>query len=113
MYTECSHFPYIIITVESVRSPHMFLLSTLYPTFYCGNGRTKVRPFLFLRAFGAAALSDARQPRVKGRNKAEIPYLQIPPTFERTGQRNLIDIFQMSAHGNAVGKAGDTNAEGL
>ena len=33
--------------VESVRSPHMFLLSTLYPTFYCGSGRTKVRPFLF------------------------------------------------------------------
>ena len=38
------------INVESVRSPHMFLLSTLYPTFYCGNGRTKVRPFLFFRA---------------------------------------------------------------
>ena len=47
MYTECSQFQFIIINVESVRSPHMFLLSTLYPTFYCGSGRTKVRPFLF------------------------------------------------------------------
>ena len=47
MYTECSQFTGIIKNVESVRSPHMFLLSTLYPTFYCGSGRTKVRPFLF------------------------------------------------------------------
>lgn len=37
----------MIISVESVRSPHMFLLSTLYPTFYCGSSRTKVRLFLF------------------------------------------------------------------
>ena len=47
MYTKCSQFHFIIIAVESVRSPHMFLLSTLYPTFYCGSGRTEVRPFLF------------------------------------------------------------------
>ena len=55
MYTECSQFQFIIINVESVRSPHMFLLSTLYPTFYCGSGRTKVRPFLFFVRIGAQA----------------------------------------------------------
>ena len=55
MYTECSQFQFIIINVESVRSPHMFLLSTLYPTFYCVSGRTKVRPFLFFCAHGAQA----------------------------------------------------------
>ena len=55
MYTECSQFQFIIINVESVRSPHMFLLSTLYPTFYCGSGRTKVRPFLFFCAHNAQA----------------------------------------------------------
>ena len=41
--------------VESVRSPHMFLLSTLYPTFYCGSGRANVRPFLFFCAYCAQA----------------------------------------------------------
>lgn len=51
MYTECSQFPIMIISVESVRSPHMFLLSTLYPTFYCGSSRTKVRLFLFFSPF--------------------------------------------------------------
>ena len=51
MYTECSQFTSIINDVESVRSPHMFLLSTLYPTFYCGSSRTKVRLFLFFLPF--------------------------------------------------------------
>ena len=47
MFTECTQLFRIIKNVESVRSPHMFLLSTLYPTFYCGSGWAKARLFLF------------------------------------------------------------------
>ena len=75
MFTECTQLFRIIKNVESVRSPHMFLLSTLYPTFYCGSGWAKARLFLF---FFALFARDRGYP--------------IPPIYKIRFRRNRILI---------------------
>ena len=86
----------------------MFLLSTLYPTFYCGNSRTKVRLFLC-----TGLLGEPRTHGVRGlflcHNTAKQQKSELAATFQCTRKRYLVHKFQMAADRNAIGQTGGAN----